>query len=314
LFNQRVAEARHRAPSLDTVAFGGFVSTTLDCLCQAIDQVDEQSTVASVEAAFEIGLELVAQGLAGPAARTPWVDRAWQQLAVPMAPLIAASPVEALGTITNAVVRLCAVPGVRVEAWIADLAVLASHCRTLQELRSLGALCAWRAGMAHLRLAALEQTASMDPALCAAAVGAPEQPWDALDARLREDRWWNPEHGVHAQGHAVGGFSGFGGLFATPPLARACADGFVVHSGERYFLVIADAFGAVVLPATAAEFAAADAESVVDVSVTPAGVNVRGREVAVRMPGDAAKAAVRADSAALFSPWTHALRVVPVRA
>lgn len=314
LFNQRVAEARHRTPSMDTAAFSGFVTTTLDPLCQAIHLADEQSTVASIEVAFDIGLELVAQGLAGPAARAPWVDCAWQQLAVPTAHLIAASPVDALGTITNAVVRLCSVPGVRVQAWIDDMAAIAPRCRTLQQLRSVGALCAWRAGMAHLRMAALEQAALIEPALAAEAMSAPDQSWIQLETHLRNDRWWHPKHGVQEMGHAVGGFSGFGGPFATPPSARACANGFVVCSGDRHFLVIADAFGAVVLPATATEFAAANDKDLIDVPVTPAGVNVRGRDVAVRMPGEAAKVAVSSDSVALFSPWTHVLHVVPVRA
>ncbi|BDU21748.1 hypothetical protein [Dyella sp. GSA-30] len=313
LFNQRVAEARHRAPQLDMAAFSGFVTDTLDPLCRAIGKVDEQATVAVVEVAFEIGLGLVAQGLAGPAARSPWVDRAWQQLASPMTPLLVQSPADALGTVTNAVVRLCGVPGVRVDAWIADMAALTPRCQKLQELRSVGALCAWRAGMAHLRQAALEQAAAIDPALAAAAMGAPNQSWSDLEARLRADRWWRPIDGIEAQGQTVGGFTGFGGPFATPPVARACTDGFLVQSGERHFLVISDAFGAVVLPATAGEFAGADAGTI-NVSVTPTGVNVQGREIAVRLPGDAAKAAMGVDSAALFSPWTHTLRVLPVRA
>jgi hypothetical protein len=313
LFNQLVAEARHRTPNLDMAAFSGFVTGTLDPLCQAIVKVDEQATVAVIEAAFEIGLGLVGQGLAGPAARLPWVDRAWQQLASPMAHLLVQWPADTLGTLTNAVVRLCGVPGVQVDAWIADMATLAPRCRQLQELRSVGALCAWRAGMAHLRLAALAQAASIDPTLAAAAMGAPNHTWTELDTRLRADRWWHPANGVEAQGRTVGGFSGFGGPFATPPVARACADGFLVQSGERHFLVMSDAFGAVVLPATAGEFAQADAVSI-NVPVTPTGVNIQGREIAVRLPGDAAKAAVGTDSAALFSPWTHVLRVVPVRA
>jgi hypothetical protein len=314
LFNQRVADARHRTPGLDLTAFSGFVNDTLDPMCMALGKFDEQATVAVIEAAFAIGLDLVGQGLAGPSARDPWIDRAWRQLAAPMAHLLAASPEDTLGTLANAVVRLCSVPGVDVQAWITDLSALAPRCADLAALRSVGALCAWRAGMAHLRAAALEQGKAIDPSLAAAAVGAPDQAWAELEPRLRSDRWWHPQRGAKEGGRAVGGFTGFGGPFGVPPMARATADGFVVQSGDRYFLVMCDAFGAVVLPATAAEFTQADAASVTTLPVTPRGINLTGREVAVSFPGDSASVARGRDSAALFSPLTHYLHVLPVSA
>lgn len=314
LFNQMVAEARHRAPGMDLSAFRAFVSDTLDPMCVALGKVDEQATVATIEAAFGIGLDLVAQGLAGPGARQPWIDRAWRQLATPMRHLLATAPADILGTVTNAVVRLGGVPGANVEQWIADLSTLAPSCATLDALRTVGALCAWRAGMAHLRVAALDQAGRIEPSLAAAAVGASGRAWAELEPRLRADRWWHPDHGVATQGRAVGGFTGFGGPFAVPPVARATADGFVVQSGERYFLVVCDAFGAVVLPATAAEFTQADTGSVTTLPITPHGVNVTGHDVAVRMPGDTVSAALGRHSAALFSPLTHYLHVLPVSA
>jgi len=314
LLNERVAEARRRLPGLNMAAFKTFVSDTLDAVCLAVDKVDAQATLSLVESAFEMGLDLVGLGFAGPAARQPWVDRAWQLLAGPMARLVAESPVDALGTITNAAIRLGAVQGVRVDAWIDAMALLAMRCRTMQELRAVGVACAWRAGMAHLRRAALEQAASLDPALAAAALGAPDVPFAVLHERLLSDRWWNPSGGaLDAVGHIVGGFSGLGGPFVEPPDVRACADGFVVQSAERYFLVMADAFGAVVLPASEEEFAFAREGVGVKASVTPHGVRVQGREIAFAVPGDPVKAVVGADSMALFSPWTHMLRVVPVK-
>lgn len=314
LFNQRVAEARHRTPGLDLAAFSGFVTDTLDPMCAALGKVDEQGTVAVIEAAFGMGLELVAQGLAGPAARHPWIDRAWRQLTAPMVHLLATSPEDTLGTVTNAVVRLCSVQGVDVEGWINDVSALAPRCPTLGALRSVGALCAWRAGMAHLRIAALDEGKNIDPSLAAAAVDAPDQAWAELEPRLRRDRWWHPARGANERGRAVGGFTGFGGPFGVPPVARAITDGFVVQSGDRYFLVMCDAFGAVVLPATVAEFAQGDAGAVTTLPVTSRGINLSGRDVAVSLPGDTASAALGRDSAALFSSLTHYLHVLPVSA
>lgn len=315
LLNQRVAEARHQQPGFDTAAFSAFASDTLDAVCVAVQAVDPLATGAAVEAAFEIGLTLVGQGLAGPKARLPWVDRAWKQLAASIARLIAQAPTETLGTVTNAVVRLSSVRGVRVEEWIDTMRALAGRCAVLDELRALGALCAWRAGMAHLREPALAQADRLDPALASAALGAPDVPWASLRERLAADRWWNPSIGaVDAQGQTLGGFSGMDGPFAVPPAIRAGAGHFVAESAGRHFLLMADAFGAVVLPAAANEFAQADAAAAPGVAITPRGGSVGGREIAFAVPGDRMQAVGRADSVALFSPWSHHVRIVPARA
>ncbi|MEG0186025.1 MAG: hypothetical protein RR704_21505, partial [Stenotrophomonas sp.] len=155
LLNQAVADARHRWPSLDMAAFSTFVSQTLDPLCHAVQQQDPAATMGACEAAFELGLELVAQGHAGPRARLPWLDQAWQSIAPSVAPLLARAPRETLGTISNAVVRLGSIPGVRVAQWIDAMAAHAGACASLAALRDMGALCAWQAGMVQLRTPAL---------------------------------------------------------------------------------------------------------------------------------------------------------------
>jgi hypothetical protein len=315
LLNQRVAEARHRQPTLDTAAFGAFVTGTLDAVCVAVDAIDPLATIAAVEAAFDIGLTLVGQGLAGPSARLPWVDRAWQELAPAIAPLLVQAPAETLGAIANAIVRLDSVRGVRVGDWIDTMRELAPRCRSLDELRALGALCAWRAGMAHLREPALAQAAQLGPTLATAALGAPAMPWTDLRERVSTDRWWNPMTGdVNAQGHTVGGFSGLDGPFAVPPEVRGGSGHFVAESAGRHFLLIADAFGAVVLPASPGEFAQAAATQAPGVSITPRGGSLHGRDIAFAVPGERMKAVADADSVAFFSPWSHYVRIMPARA
>jgi hypothetical protein len=312
--NQRVVETRHRMPGLDTAAFGAFVSHEIDAVCVAVDGADRHATERVVEAAFDIGLELVAQGLAGPAARVPWVNRAWQCLATPAAHLIASAPVDTLGAITNAVIRLGSVPGVRVDEWIDAVSALAARCESVEKLRSLGAVCAWKAGMTHLRHIALDHADHLGPELAAAALGA-SLPWPALRERLRNDGWWNPStDAIDIQGQTIGGFSGLGGPFATPPEVRVGRDGFVAESAGRHFLLVADAFGAVVLPASPAEFAAATSDTARDVSITSRGARVHDTPVEFAVPADRMKAVANADSVAFFSPWSHLVRIVPARA
>lgn len=312
LLNQRVAAARQRWPALETAAFSAFIAQTLDPLCVAVAEVDEAAMPAATEVAFELGLELVAQGLAGPAARLPWVDAAWQQLAVPAAPLIARAPLETLGAISNAVVRMHEAPGVRIAAWLAQMAALAPRCDSTAMLRDVGALCAWQAGMAHLRVAALAQADGLPAGMAVAALGLEETRWASVGQQIGNQRWWHPDGvAASAQGQTLGGFTGLGGPFATPPELRASEEGFIARSGERHFLLIADAFGGVVLPASAAEFATASATQATQVSFDSQGARVANTAIVYAAPADGLAAVAGPAGIALYSPWSHYVRLLP---
>ncbi|WP_313319115.1 hypothetical protein [Stenotrophomonas sp.] len=312
LFNQRVAQARQRWPALDTTALSAFIGQSLDPLCVAVAGVDEAAVPMVVEVAFELGLELVAQGLAGPAARLPWVDTAWQQLAVPAAPLLAVAPLETLGAISNAVVRMDEVPGVRVAEWLQRMAALLPDCADTAALRAVGALCAWQAGMAHLRVAALAQADRLPAGLAAAALGVEQGEWTATRSQIHSERWWHPQGAAaNVQGQRLGGFTGLGGPFATPPQLRASAEGFIARSGGRHFLLIADAFGGVVLPASAAEFAAARETPATQVSFDSQGARIGSTVIAYAAPADGLAAVAGPAGVAVYSPWSHQVCLLP---
>lgn len=306
LFNQLVADARHRWPSLDLGAFSQFVRETLDPLCLAVDGTDPAATGAACEVAFELGLQLVAHGQAGPRARQPWVDTAWRTLAPPLAPLLRREPQAVLGTVANAVLRMAEQPGVHLQAWIDSLASHGAHCASVQQLRTLGAVAAWRAGMAQMREPALRALDTLPAALAAGVLGAAADSADALSARLRADRWYHPQPGTLVS-HRLGAFSGFGGAFATPPQVRATAQGFVVRSGDQHFLLLADAFGAALLPAHAEEFAAARTQALPAASAE--------RLAAQHLPATATRHEMQATAGdagiVLFSAWSHVLHVLP---
>ena len=317
-YNRRVAEARHRLPGLDTAAFAAFVRDGVDAVCAAVHRADDRATADVADVAFDIALDLVGQGLAGPKARSPWIGRTWNEVVPAAAALVAQAPRPTLAALTNAAAKLAAVPGVRMDAWLAPMTALAPHCDSVAMLRDLGALCAWQAGMASLRTAALAAADRLPPALPAAVFRTSEKGWPDVRARLHADRWWDPARGgVDPQGRTVGGFAGFGGVFAAPPQVRVGTGGFVVAGGERHHLVIADAFGAVVLPASGAEFAQARDASrdglPPGVQLGAHGVRVHDDAIAFAAPSDGLHAVGDGDSVVLSSPWTHWLRVVPLR-
>jgi hypothetical protein len=88
---------------------------------------------------------------------------------------------------------------------------------------------------------------------------------------------------------------------------RAQAD----EGGRRRLRLVADAFGAVVLPASSAEFADATSDAARDVSITSRGARVHDTPIVFAVPADRMKSVANADSVAIFSPWSHMVRIVP---
>ena len=112
----------------------------------------------------------------------------------------------------------------------------------------------------------------------------------------------------------MGAFTGFGGGFPQPPELRAAAEGFWVRSGARHHLALADAWGAVLLPATAEEFAAGVHPR------PPASPQLRGsrlvfadRELELDLPADGLGVVADAHTVAITSPYSHAIRLLPLQ-
>jgi hypothetical protein len=301
-FNTRAAEARHRYPAFDTTGFAAFLRTGVDGIAVSVAGVAPERTAQAVLAAYDMALELVAQGLAGPGARTVAIERAWVDLAPRFARLIAVQPVEVLGALSNAAIHIASEPAARFDDWLEDMAALAAQADSVERLRSLGAIAAWRAGLPHFRESALREAGQLPEPLALMALHAPPGlAWAEVRDAHRANRWWSPQpqrREVHRRGLRIGAFTGFGGTFSQPPSVRACQEGFLVRSGDRFSLLVADAYGAVLLPATAREYADAD-------------IVIGGLRIASELPEDGLSLAGNGHTVAVTSPYTHSIRLFP---
>lgn len=306
-FNGRAAEARRRFPSFDMAAFGAFLHDGVDPLVVAVADAAPERAGGVTLAAYDMALELVGHGLAGPAAKNPLLNSVWRELAPSFAPLLATAPVEVLGMLSNAAIHMASVAGARPAQWQRELAALAAQIATVAQLRAVGQVLAWRAGVAHFRLGGLAAADTLPPALALAAFGEPAAHWPQVHAQLLANPWRG-----NAEGREFGSFSGLGGAFGTPPQVRATKDGFVVRSAERHYLLVADACGAVLHSATAQEFEQASNEQPSSVRVDGASLHIGARSIVLDVPpGDIAIAA-NAHTVAITSPWTHAIRLLPL--
>jgi len=309
--NARFAEARRQRPDLDGEAFARFLREAVDPLVRAVESVQPERAPDVARTAYELGLELVGQGLAGPTARDRWVNAGWMEVAPTAAALVAAAPERVLGALSNALHRLAATPGARPAEWVDAMAALAPRCADADAFLAAGQVAAWRAGMAHYRAGALAAADALPPALALAAVRAPGGEWPELRRRLAADPWFDPSApaaaGLRVVGRA-GAFRGFGGLFAEPPTVAAAGEHFLVRSGGDGWLLTADAFGATFHRAAPEESKDARPSSV------PPGVTARGTAVSVDgarvdLPelGEIAGIAANGSTLAVTSPLSHAV-------
>lgn len=293
-FNALVAAARRARSGFDTAALADAVATRIDPLTVAVEAVAPDRTASVVEAGFALTVTLVDHVLSGE--RRLLVDHVWREVAVPLAAVVAERPEPVLALLTNAALKLAATPGARVDEWMIRMAGLASLLDA-DTLAGAGQVAAWRAGMAHYRDGALAAADALPETLALAAIGA-QGSWVEVRAALAADRWWTAEG--RAAGTRFGGFTGFGGPFAAPPEVRAGAEGVFVRSGAHTGLLVADAWGATLHPASEQEFDAARPAS--RAPTTPPG-----------LPADDLRAATTADTIVFASPRSHFVEVQPWR-
>jgi hypothetical protein len=313
-FNARVEEVKRRALDFDAAAFSLFLQDQVDGVIRAVDATAPSRTTAVGLAAYDIALSLCLHRLAGPTARQPLLNQAWSHLFPRLAARIADQPHDVLGALSNAVVHLGGVDGARGAEWLAHMIDLAPSATTVGQLLDLGKVLAWRAGLAHFRTGALLAADALPPAMQRAALGVPlDGAGDALRARLVDDPWASLQP-RRSEGWQVGAFTGFGGRFVQPPELRVAPVGFLVRSGTRHFLAMADAFGAVLLPATAEEFAAGEAPRPLDFPRRRDGYLVfADREVALDLPTEGLTFVADAHTVVMASPYSHAIRLMPLR-
>jgi hypothetical protein len=242
--NAQFAQARHRSNALAGEPFSQFLIEAVDPLVQAVEKCAPERVEEVALCAYEIGLELVGQRLAGRAARRPELNEGWRDLLPRIAPLVAREPRRVLASVSNALLTLSNTAGARAGWWCEEMARLAPLTPEAEVFLPVGQVMAWRAGLAHFRLGALAIAEALPESLALAVMGvAAGAGWNKIRARLERDPWYRPD-GAGSGVVRVGAFRGFGGLFPEPPRVAVVGGELLVRSGEACWLLIADAFGA----------------------------------------------------------------------
>lgn len=267
--NARFVAARRRWPRLDAGDFSLFLRDQFSPLAGALET---HNVCAVLDPAYEIGLQLVAEKIAGPSATTSTINELWTKVFPFLTTHIASAPRRVIASLCNAAHHLATTPNNRADVWQHRLVELAPHCENVDQLLTIAKVLAWRAGMAQYRATALTAADFLPPSLALALLEAPaDANWPDVRAAHAIDPWFG--FAIPVRSHfRLGMFRGFGGLFLTPPLVTRTGSELLVRSSDEAWILIADAFGATFHRASQEEIKAAASVSVPrDVSLLPHG-------------------------------------------
>lgn len=319
-FNARVAEARHRYPAFKTEDFTDFLIKGVNPLVQAVDQAAPDYCSSVAVAAYDIALNLVGRDLAGPHIHNQRMNKLWQDVFPVLALRVAESPQLVLGALSNALVNIEALPDTRSDQWLATMQKFSLQATSVEDLLNIGVLAAWCCGAAHFRQAALRAAATLPEALVQDLIGVEKKiSLHVLVQNLENNPWWllqlqtADEQSIQKE---VGAFSGFGGYFSMPPQVRVNGDGFVVKSGDRYNILIADAYGAVFLPASEAEFTAASTclsnnKNSTSPVLQGSRLTSGNHTLELQFPANGLELAFNEHTIAVTSPYSFSITLVP---
>jgi hypothetical protein len=316
-YNAQFLAARRAAPELDEEAFKAFLATSVEPLVSAVALVDKAALVEVVDVAYGVGLELLAQRLAGPRAHVPALDIGFQQLFPALASFIARAPAVLLPRLCNALQQLSSVPGARPEDWCRALSRLASNAENVEQLLGLGQVLAWLAGLAHYRSGALLLCLRLPQTLVSNALGVPGEELERTLSRLQQDPWFvpsAPKLGFRVVG-GVGSFRGFGGAFLSPPRVVRVGQQLFVQSGDDSWLLALDAFGCTFHRVQAEELAGASSDiERVEVSIDAKQVSAFGQRLPLADTGPLTSVVGNATTLLFTTAHSYAVIVVALQA
>lgn len=248
-YNALFAEASQRNAELNGADVLEHLKRRVAPIFEALPALSDDAADRALEVLYRASLDLLSRRLVGE--RAPGsLNVVWQQLLPRVAPLIAIAPRRVVAALCNAAFNLDQATSARPSEWLGRMLAASEHCQDIETLSAVGQVAAWRSGLPQYRTVALEHCKVFSPAVLDAtlgpvAAGAHAGFTAALLTRLQLSRFaFTP--GVTTTLSVVaklGGFTGYGGQFSTPPHLVRSQGALFAHDAETTWEVHADAFG-----------------------------------------------------------------------
>jgi hypothetical protein len=304
-YNQQFRLARHHARGLDPAEFLTHLRDVIGPIVDAV-RADPEPVC---DALVELSLALAQRGRLGTSGA---VVEGLRRLLPAIPDLVAAEPRRLPVAVVNSLHHLDVSPTGDPAGWIDTMLELHPHAATVREFLDVGAVAAWRRGLAQLRDAALATAARLPEPLVRIALATKS----TVDVqRLAADPWLDPGLTEHAGdvlllARRIGGFRGFGGTFRRPPTVSTMDGRWYASDGEDAWRVHADRFGVSLgrvleMPAGPGDVGPLVLKAGGIVSDTTTGAALELPELA-----DATSWASAGGTLAATTPWTHGILFV----
>lgn len=312
-FNARFAQAEITRPNLDGDAFLLVLRDLVAPVVEAVAQQQAEAALVVGQHLYDLALDLFADGLLTPKGV---ITNVWNGVLPQLATFLVQEPQRVSGSVVNAAYNISQIEGARPQEWMELALALAPRCDKVSTFLQAGQVAAWRAGMAHYRLGALQILKTLDADLVRVIFGL-ESPPDAaaLHHALSVNPWYDPARsgapGTLKIVKRVGKFRGFGGAFLTPPRVFWTGEGFVTTDGADEYLLMADAFGATLHRTTDPRKA-----NIASPFKLHSNGKVTFEKASVTLPelADATSSAANQTTLAVTSGLTHAISLVALAA
>jgi hypothetical protein len=282
-YNAQFRLARHRAKQLDANA---FLALLRDSLGPAVDAAAAAGADPAVVTDALIDLAFATHG---------HLPAGLDTLLPALARFVAADPRRVPVAMANALLHVQSLD------WVTTMTTVTPSLSTVDELLDVGAVAAWRHGLAVLRRSALEAARRVSPAVLATVLGTSDV--DALAA----DPWFTGQDLGLRVVRRVGAFRGFGGTFARPPRVFTSHGQWHATDGTSTWRVHVDRFGTSIRRAGRVP---RDEPGNGPTLSRYGTVQYRGQSLEVSALAGATSWATVGNTLAVTTPWTHAITFV----
>jgi hypothetical protein len=252
--NSLFAFEKEKNPRLDGSLFSRYLVRFIQPVVEKLSGSEYSSLEKMVLSLYGRTLELISKNVLG-SGRYPGMDESLLELIISYAKLMLDDPESFFPAAVNGFLNVCGLSPEKAGLWKEKMKEISGYLSDITGFREKGLAAAWTCGMAVFRERGLEILGSSDPAVVKTLLETDEalsrEERDAIIQTLKENPW----NGVWRRNkqspviRSIGGFAGFGGEFLRPPELFPDQGDIVASDGENHFLLHADLFGQVLVPA-----------------------------------------------------------------
>ena len=268
--NQKFLLAQQQHPSLQAEFFYKYLQTYLYPFTNSLAKSSPEKAQEFAQKGYELILFLLCKEFIGPNCKAQHVKEAWEQIFSIADPYIQVEPYAISKALTNAIINFHLQYQKPSKSWLELLSQYPKD-RDWQSFLNFGLIASWRCGLAHYQESAQNLLQQLDAEELAILFTLPPEKIqrESFLQTLSEKPWLSPQKIMQKRNsynslslRTLGGFSGYGREFSTPPEIALLAENIIITSGASDYRLFVDQFGLILLKTNAHHFLSEDTKIV----------------------------------------------------